>query len=223
VSDSEAPASSPVVYWMQGGPGADDEFGLFAEMGPVLVEMVNGTAYVAPRDESWTWCPPSRRCLFMDQPVFTGFSFARDVSGIPPTLVESTAQVEAALVQIYSLFPDLSSGPLVVTGESYGGKYVPALGASLAARFAAGASPAIPLRAIPTTTTIFPASSIFLPLFPSLRSSSTVLRFCRSSPIPQSVGPQRSLSVVRLSRAKRTATIRNRKTIFGSFQPSISK
>jgi vitellogenic carboxypeptidase-like protein len=145
---STAAADSPVVYWQQGGPGADDEFGLFVELGPLQAEVINGTGFVLPRSDAISWCPSDRRCLFIDQPVFTGFSFANEVSAIPPTLVESTEQLVGALVQIYSLFPELSQGPLIVCGESYGGRYAPALGAALAARFATGATPVIPLRAI---------------------------------------------------------------------------
>lgn len=65
--------------------------------------------------------------LFIDNPVGTGFSFTDKDEGYAKNEVDVGKDLYEALQQFLTLFPNLRENPFYVTGESYGGKYVPAI------------------------------------------------------------------------------------------------
>ncbi|KND87691.1 Carboxypeptidase S1 [Tolypocladium ophioglossoides CBS 100239] len=65
----KSPSDSPLVIWMNGGPGASSMFGLFTENGPCHINN-NLTASSNP----WSW-NREYNMLYIDQPVQTGFSY----------------------------------------------------------------------------------------------------------------------------------------------------
>ncbi|KAJ0182077.1 hypothetical protein K1T71_002799 [Dendrolimus kikuchii] len=69
--------------------------------------------------------------LFIDNPVGTGFSFTNDEKGYPKNEDDLGEQLFIFLQQFLEIFPELQKAPLFITGESYAGKYVPALGIQL--------------------------------------------------------------------------------------------
>lgn len=115
------PKTDPVLLWLQGGPGASSMYGLFMENGPFFVT-ANKT--LAMRTYSWT---KSHNVLYIDNPVGTGFSFTEDERGYARNETDVGRDVHTALVQFFQLFPELQSNDFYVTGESYAGKYVPAV------------------------------------------------------------------------------------------------
>ncbi|CAL7950491.1 unnamed protein product [Xylocopa violacea] len=116
-----SPMTAPVVLWLQGGPGATSLFGLFMENGPFVV---TSNKTLAMRKYSWNF---SHNLLYIDNPVGTGFSFTDDDKGYAVNETDVGRDVHTALVQFFKLFPELQSNDFYVTGESYGGKYVPAV------------------------------------------------------------------------------------------------
>ncbi|XP_051912287.1 uncharacterized protein LOC127594452 [Hippocampus zosterae] len=102
---------SPVVIWMNGGPGSSSQIGSWTEIGPV--ECVNGT--------------DGKQALKPREPVTgVGLSFT-----VPNNLtVNSTITAGKHFVQFFtqlfegSLAP-LKSNPLYIVGESFGGHYAP--------------------------------------------------------------------------------------------------
>lgn len=58
-----APATAPLMIWLNGGPGASSLFGCFAELGPVKL---NSSGLPEPNPESWN---KNMNLLFWDQPV----------------------------------------------------------------------------------------------------------------------------------------------------------
>jgi carboxypeptidase C (cathepsin A) len=68
--------------------------------------------------------------LFVDQPIGTGLSSlsAQGTNATYATTIgHSTAQLYSALQGFYQQFPNLQANPFFITGESYGGKYIPNL------------------------------------------------------------------------------------------------
>jgi vitellogenic carboxypeptidase-like protein len=65
--------------------------------------------------------------IFFDQPVGTGFSFT-DEDGYLTNVTQTSKHMFKALVQFFKMFPWLQENDFYITGESYGGKYVPSLG-----------------------------------------------------------------------------------------------
>lgn len=114
----------PLLIWLQGGPGGSSMFGLFAEMGPFNS---NAELKLVKRNASWT----SRYAmLFIDNPVGAGFSYTTSDDGYCDDSKQCVASnLYSLLQQFYAAFPDQLKVELFITGESYGGHYVPAISA----------------------------------------------------------------------------------------------
>lgn len=115
-------ANAPVLLWLQGGPGASSLFGLFTENGPYSISPKGD---LKRRKYSWHL---NHHLIYIDNPVGTGFSFVTDDSGYAKTETDVGNNLYEAVSQFFQLFPDLRSHEFYITGESYAGKYVPALG-----------------------------------------------------------------------------------------------
>ena len=59
----KAPASAPVIVWLQGGPGGSSLFGLFNENGPLMVDF---SGQVSLRKVTWN---TDYHMLYIDNPV----------------------------------------------------------------------------------------------------------------------------------------------------------
>ena len=111
---------APVIVWLQGGPGASSLFGLFTENGPLRVR----NNQFERRKYNWAL---SHHIIYIDNPVGTGFSFTKNPKGYCTDQTRVGEELYSTLIQFFQLFPELQSNKFFVTGESYGGKYVPAL------------------------------------------------------------------------------------------------
>lgn len=109
----------PVLLWLQGGPGASSLYGLFTENGPFVVE----DGELGLRNYSWH---KNFSLLYIDQPLGVGYSFTDG-----PLVTDQTQVGEhlySALTQFFTVFSELRDNEFFISGESYAGKYVPALG-----------------------------------------------------------------------------------------------
>lgn len=113
--------NTPVLLWLQGGPGATSLYGLFTENGPLVVTKEN-TVHL--RNETWN---SEFAIVFIDQPVGTGFSFTSSNSGYARNENDVARDLYEALKQFFTLYQDYRGNPFFVTGESYAGKYIPAI------------------------------------------------------------------------------------------------
>ena len=119
----------PLLIWLQGGPGGPGTFGSMCEIGNWFV---NSSAELEER--CFSWCR-TNGCLFVDQPVQTGFSYQTDGGIFKNDTITFTNTSRSAMAQVtkvvdetfFHLFPELRSHPLYITGESYGGLYIPNL------------------------------------------------------------------------------------------------
>ncbi|KAG5023563.1 hypothetical protein JHK82_019465 [Glycine max] len=66
--------------------------------------------------------------LFLDSPIGTGFSVASTPEEIPKDQNAVAKHLFAAITRFVQLDPVFKQRPLYITGESYAGKYVPAIG-----------------------------------------------------------------------------------------------
>lgn len=112
---------APVLVWLQGGPGASSMFGLFSEHGPyIITEKLNVTL----RQFSWT---KTISVLYIDNPVGTGYSFTDSEEGYARGEDDYAENLYETVRQFFLMFPELLKNDFYVAGESYGGKYAPAL------------------------------------------------------------------------------------------------
>nr|KAF6302248.1 carboxypeptidase vitellogenic like [Pipistrellus kuhlii] len=79
---------------------------------------------VRARDFPWT---NTLSMLYIDNPVGTGFSFTDDPQGYAVTEDDVAQDLFSALIQFFQLFPEYQENDFYATGESYAGKYVPAI------------------------------------------------------------------------------------------------
>ncbi|KAJ8726588.1 hypothetical protein PYW07_001286 [Mythimna separata] len=112
--------STPWIIWLQGGPGASSMTGLFDEIGPFTI--VNETLKRNP----YTWLH-NHSLLFIDNPVGTGYSFTEHTEGYTTNMATYASHLYMTLYQFLQMFPELRTAPLYLAGESYAGKYVPAM------------------------------------------------------------------------------------------------
>lgn len=110
--------NSPLVVWLQGGPGATSLFGLFTEMGPY--EVVGSK--LQERKYSWHH---NYSLLFIDSPVGTGFSYTDSEDGYCRNQDQIAKHLYKGIQEFYGVFPEVRDRPLFITGESYAGKHIP--------------------------------------------------------------------------------------------------
>lgn len=91
------------------------------EHGPVYVTKDNK---LIEREYSWN---RNLNLLYIDNPVGAGFSFTNSSAGYLTNQVDVGANLFSAVTQFLQVFPELKDRPFYISGESYGGKYVPSL------------------------------------------------------------------------------------------------
>ncbi|CAO2170717.1 unnamed protein product [Urochloa humidicola] len=114
--------AAPLLVWLQGGPGCSSLIGNFAELGPYLLNST--TRNLSSNPNLW-----NRRfgVIFIDNPLGSGFSAPASDDDIPRDEPTIAAHLLAALQSFMALDPSFRARPLFLAGESYAGKYIPAL------------------------------------------------------------------------------------------------
>ncbi|KAH7570993.1 hypothetical protein JRO89_XS05G0235300 [Xanthoceras sorbifolium] len=120
---------TPLLIWLQGGPGCSSMAGNFLELGPwrVTVSHSQNVEHLGVEPNAGSW---NRifGLLFLDNPIGTGFSIAASDEEIPRDQSFVAKHLFAAITGFLDLDPIFKNRPIYVTGESYAGKYVPAIG-----------------------------------------------------------------------------------------------
>ncbi|KAL2530626.1 Serine carboxypeptidase-like 50 [Forsythia ovata] len=112
----------PIVIWLQGGPGCSSMLGNLYELGPWRV-----TQQLSLEVNPGSW---NRifGLLFLDSPIGTGFSIAASPQEIPRNQHDVAKHLIIAIKKFVALDKSFKTRPIYITGESYAGKYLPALG-----------------------------------------------------------------------------------------------
>ncbi|CAI8616735.1 unnamed protein product [Vicia faba] len=121
--NSTSPLSqTPLLIWLQGGPGCSSMIGNFYELGPYRLTK---SLTLQPNPGSWNRI---FGLLFLDNPIGTGFSVASTPQEIPTDQNGVAKHLFTAITRFLQLDPVFKHRPIYITGESYAGKYVPAIG-----------------------------------------------------------------------------------------------
>ncbi|XP_051753716.1 lysosomal protective protein isoform X2 [Ctenopharyngodon idella] len=121
VESQKDPANSPVVLWLNGGPGCSSLDGLLTEHGPFLIQDDGATLEYNPY--SWN---KIANVLYLESPAGVGFSYSDDKK-YTTNDTEVAMNNYLALKTFFKLFPEFSKNEFFLTGESYGGIYIPTL------------------------------------------------------------------------------------------------
>ncbi|XP_031247611.1 serine carboxypeptidase II-2 [Pistacia vera] len=124
IEADEDPDSKPLVLWLNGGPGCSSiAYGEAEEIGPFHIRPDGKTLYLNP----YSWNQVAN-ILFLDSPVGVGFSYSNTSSDLLSNGDKRTAADSLAfLLKWLDRFPQFKGRDFYITGESYGGHYVPQL------------------------------------------------------------------------------------------------
>ncbi|KAJ5535891.1 hypothetical protein N7513_009077 [Penicillium frequentans] len=121
------PVNDPLTLWMTGGPGGSSMIGLFEEVGPCLINKDGNSTRYNP----FGWSRNSSM-LFVDQPVDVGFSYLDEGFDLPGDSASAAIDMHRFLqLFISEVFPRHLNSSFHLSGESYAGKYIPALGTQI--------------------------------------------------------------------------------------------
>lgn len=126
-SRSPTAAQDPLVLWMTGGPGCSSVLAMLTENGPCSVRpRRDGGGGVELSTNPWSWNEVAN-VLWVDQPMGVGYSTAGQ--RLDRSEKEVAENMLTFLRNFYAKFPRFLGVPFFVTGESYGGHYIPAVAA----------------------------------------------------------------------------------------------
>ncbi|XP_022772924.1 serine carboxypeptidase-like 7 [Durio zibethinus] len=147
VKSERVPEEDPLLLWLSGGPGCSAFSGLAFEIGPLNfkadVEYNGSLPTLVLNPYSWT---KVSNIIFIDSPVGTGFSYARN----------SLAARTGDFIQVHQLYqflrkwlvdhPNFISSPVYVCGDSYSGIPIPILAQEISNGNEEGIRPLINLQ-----------------------------------------------------------------------------
>ena len=117
-----APATDPISFWTNGGPGCSGLIGFMTEMGPFKPQADMTLTF---NDYAWN---QNTNMVYIESPAGVGFSYSTApeidyTTGDAQTALDNYNLIQAFMVR----FPEYSSNSLYISSESYGGHYMPTL------------------------------------------------------------------------------------------------
>lgn len=123
-TDEKDAGNFPLLIWLNGGPGGSSMAGAILENGPYLQESRDKKGTLELNKYAWN---NEAHVMYWDNPVGAGFSYNENGKFVTNE-DELSDQFYTALQAFYKAMPpQYRKCPLYVTGESYGGKYIPAI------------------------------------------------------------------------------------------------
>jgi carboxypeptidase C (cathepsin A) len=113
------PKECPLVFWTNGGPGCSGLLGLLQEQGPYRPDK---DLKLIKNKYAWT---RAANVVFIEQPVGVGFSYSLDKKDYHINDREAAFDNLQTTLEFLKRFPNFSSSHIYLSGESYGGHYVP--------------------------------------------------------------------------------------------------
>lgn len=121
VESQRSPSTDPLLLWMNGGPGCSSLDGFLSELGPLHVSADGKTLY----NNTFSWNREAN-VIFLEAPAGVGFSYSLNQKY---STDDDTVSYDnyLALQHFFEKFPQFKKNDFYITGESYGGIYVPTL------------------------------------------------------------------------------------------------
>jgi carboxypeptidase C (cathepsin A) len=115
-------ADAPVLIWFNGGPGCSSMLGFMQENGPFRVE--SGDTKFHESEFAWN---KETNLLYIEQPAGVGYSYCNSKKDCTFDDKKSGKDNLDVVLTWFDRFPQFKQNELYVSGESYGGVYVPYL------------------------------------------------------------------------------------------------
>ena len=123
-SDYSGYSDSPLIIYLNGGPGSSTMNALWTGNGPLRVSETDsktkGDDFAITYDTDISWAPAGD-LLWIDQPVGTGWSWGEKMVTNLDEIGDAFLQF---LLSFYEEYPVYKERELVLTGESFAGKYL---------------------------------------------------------------------------------------------------
>uniref|UniRef100_A0ACD6A4N3 Uncharacterized protein n=1 Tax=Avena sativa TaxID=4498 RepID=A0ACD6A4N3_AVESA len=127
VESERSPGTDPLILWLTGGPRCSGFSGMVFEVGPlkfVLAPYDGNLPQLVYNPYSWS---KIASIIFLDSPVGSGFSYARDPKAYDVGEISSSLQVVTFLNKWFSDHPSYVSNPFYLGGSSHAGKVIPVI------------------------------------------------------------------------------------------------
>ena len=110
------------MVWFNGGPGCSSLLALFQEHGPFVFD--DGESVIKPNPYPWT---SRANMLYIENPAGVGFTVATTDDSMSHNDLTQSEDALEAIKSFFLKFPEFIKNDLYISGESYGGIYVPYL------------------------------------------------------------------------------------------------
>lgn len=122
-------STAPWLIWLNGGPGSSSMLGVLLENGPIHFDDFSDDQTPHLNQASWHQLAD---IIYIDQPVGTGYATA-DSNGYAVDEEDIATDFVGFLSNLVKVFPALATRPLIFTGESYSGRFIPYISRALLA------------------------------------------------------------------------------------------
>ena len=122
VESQNDPKNDPLILWFNGGPGCSSLLGFIQEHGPWVYEDGETTAVKNP----YPW-NLNATVAYIESPAGVGYSYAKTLADKTHNDMSQSQDAMAAFHVLMDKFPEFHGNDLYLSGESYGGIYVPYL------------------------------------------------------------------------------------------------
>lgn len=146
VESEGAPATDPLLLYMNGGPGCSGLNGFFYQIGPLAFDITNYTGglpnllYMPGR---WT---KTANVIFIDAPVGAGFSYATTTEAYSSSDTLTTNQTYSFIKNWLSSHTEYITNSFFLGSDSYSGIIVPMLAQTIIEGNEAGEEPQVNLK-----------------------------------------------------------------------------
>uniref|UniRef100_A0A914LG29 Carboxypeptidase n=1 Tax=Meloidogyne incognita TaxID=6306 RepID=A0A914LG29_MELIC len=119
VKSQSNPATDPLLFWFNGGPGCSSLNGLLEGMGPYILSPDKKT--LIRNEHNWN---KKASIVYMESPIGVGYSYA--LNGNITINDDQTADANYEAIKLFlTKFPMFRKSKLYIAGESYAGVYAP--------------------------------------------------------------------------------------------------
>ncbi|XP_064639878.1 lysosomal protective protein-like isoform X2 [Lineus longissimus] len=123
VESARNPSTDPVLVWLNGGPGCSSMEGMLNENGPF--KLSDDGATLQYNKYSWN---SVANVLYIEAPAGVGYSYSED-KNYKTDDDQASKDNYFAIMNFFAKFPEFRKNTFFISGESYGGIYVPTLSA----------------------------------------------------------------------------------------------